>query len=336
MDLGQFGQFGTEFLYSAIIAVIFAGAGRLWSLTTHRRGGATAGLQMGQVMGGLPGPQPAPQPIARRRVNYGRVLLHVGVFQFIVNIVAFVIGFLLGTLLYLAGQSTESQGSIVLFNLVILVLGTLGLIIGFLIIGLRVERSVRWLHMTYVALGVAASTLLINWLTGAFDPSNPTARIAAPIVALVQTFVGMGIGGGLSFLIGGRQDSPPAPMSQPYPYGAPPSVPLYPGQAAGPSRPLYPPPSGPQPYPPPYSAPYPPQQPSPYPPQQGQQGAPYYPPNPGAPQYPPQGAPPYPPQYPPAGAPQPYPPNAGQPPRYPPQYPPPQQPPAGGQGAEGQ
>jgi hypothetical protein len=328
MDLGHF---GTEFLYSAIIAVIFAGAGRLWNLTTHRRASATAGLQMGQVMGGLPTPrpvaQPAPQPIARHGVNYGRVLLHVGVFQFIVNIVAFVIGFLLGAVFYLAGQSAASEGSQLLFTFVIFLFGTFALIIGFLIIGLRVERSIRWLHMTYVALGVAASTLLINWLTSALHPANTADFIGAVIFALVQTFLGMGIGGGLSFLIGGRQGAPPAPLSQPYPYGAPPSAPLSTGQAVGPSRPLYPLP-GPQPYPPPYA----PQPPSPYPPQQGQHGAPYRP-HPGGPQYPPQGAPQYP--HPPAGAPQPYPPNAGQPPRYPPQYPPPQQPTAGGQGGEG-
>src|SRR5437870_2287020 len=82
MDLGQFGK---EFLYSALIALIFAGTGRVWSQITHRKASGVVSMQMGQVMGGLPAPQPAPYPVARlvaqRGVNYGRVLLHIGVFQ---------------------------------------------------------------------------------------------------------------------------------------------------------------------------------------------------------------------------------------------------------------
>jgi hypothetical protein len=314
MDLGKIiSEFPAQLLYAALIALIFSGTGRIWSQVTHQKASATAGMQMGQVMGGLPAPQPAPQPVAhpaaRRGVNYGRVLLHIGVFQLAINVVAFVIGFLLGALLYLAGQSTNSESSQLLFTLAILVVGTLALIVGFLIIGLRVERSIRLLHMTYVALGLAATTIIINWLAGVLQPTSVAVVIGAVIFALIQTFFGMGIGGGLSFLIGGRQDQTPAPMGQPYPYGAQPSVPLYPPQ---PGQQAYPPP---------------------YPPQQR---APYYPPNPGAPQYPQQqGAPQYPPQYPP---------NAGQPPRYPPQprapqpppHYPPQQPPSGGQGGNHQ
>jgi hypothetical protein len=322
MDLGQFGM---EFLYSAIIALIFTGTGRAWSTITHRRASATTGMQMGQVMGGPPASQPlAPPvapPVARRGVNFGRVLLHIGVFQFAVNVIAFIMGFVIGLALISSGQSITSDSSQLLLLLVTYVVGTIALIVGFLIIGLRVERSVRWLHMTYVALGVAATTLIINVLLSGNLPGLATL-VGAIIVALVQTFFGMGVGGGLSFLIGGRQDAAPAlaPMSQPYPYAAPPSVPLYQPHP------------GPQAYPPQY----PPQQPSQYPPQQG---APYYPPAPpSTPLYPPQqGAPQYPPR-PPAVPSHPYPPNAGQPPRYPPQYPPPyppQQPPAGGQSGNG-
>jgi hypothetical protein len=327
MDLGKIiSEFPAQLLYAALIALIFSGSGRIWSLAIHRRASATAGMLTGQVMGGLPVPQPVPQPVvypvAHRGVNYGRVLLHIGVFQLAVNVVGFVIGFLLGALLLVAGQSVESDSAVALFNLTLLVFGTLSLIIGFLIIGLRVERSIRWLHVTYVALGLAVTTVLINWWAGVFHPTNAAEFAVAVIVALIQTFFGMGIGGGLSFLIGGRQDPASAPMGQPYPYGAPQSVPLYPPQP------------GPQAYPPPYPP---------------QQRPPYYPPNPGAPQYPQQQrAPQRPPQYPPAGVPQPYPPNAGQPPHYPPQYPPqqgapqppphypPQPPPAGGQGGNNQ
>jgi hypothetical protein len=326
MDLGQFGM---EFLYSAIIALIFTGTGRAWSTITHRRASATTGMQMGQVMGGPPASQPlalpvAP-PVARRGVNFGRVLLHIGVFQFAVNVIAFMMGFVIGLALISSGQSIASDSSQLLLLLVTYVVGAIALIVGFLIIGLRVERSVRWLHMTYVALGVAATTLIINVLLSENLPGLATL-VGAIIIALLQTFFGMGVGGGLSFLIGGRQDAVPAlaPMSQPYPYAAQPSVPLYPGQPAAPSVPLYQPQPGLQAYPPQYPP---------------QQGAPYYPPvPPNTPQYPPQqGAPQYPPR-PPAVPSHPYPPNAGQPPRYPPQYPPPyppQQPPAGGQSGNG-
>lgn len=320
MDLGQFGK---EFLYSALIALIFAGSGRLWSRLNHRRASGAVSMQMGQVMGGLPASQPlAPPfapPVARRGVNFGRVLLHIGVFQFVVNVLAFLIGFLIGFALVSSGQSVDSASSQLLLLLVILVVGTSALIAGFLIIGLRVERSTRLLHMTYVALGVAATTLIINWLTGALHPTSAAGFIGSVVFALIQTYFGMGVGGGLSFLIGGQQGAAPlpAPMSQPYRYGVPPGAPLYPGQPVGPSRPLYPPQPGPQPYGPQY--PPQPYSPQPHPPQQG---APQYPPvQPPTRQYP---------RYPQQPAAQP------PTPQYP-QYPqrPPQQPPAGEQGGRG-
>ncbi len=65
---------------------------------------------------------------------------------------------------------------------------------------------IRLLHMTYVALGLAVTTVLINWWAGVFHPTNAADFVVPVIFALIQTFFGMGIGGGLSFLIGGRQD----------------------------------------------------------------------------------------------------------------------------------
>ena len=43
MDLGQFGK---EFLYSALIALIFAGTGRVWSQITHRKASGVVSMQM--------------------------------------------------------------------------------------------------------------------------------------------------------------------------------------------------------------------------------------------------------------------------------------------------
>ena len=156
-----------------------------------------------------------------------------------------------------------------LFTLVILVFGTLALIIGFLIIGLRVERSIRWLHMTYVALG-ARRNYGSHQLVGGRLSSNQRRRVYRRAHLRADPDV-LRYGHRRWPLLPHRRKARPSaspPMSQPYPYGAQPSVPLYPPQP------------GPQAYPPPYPP---------------QQRPPYYPPNPGAPQYPPQqGAPQYP------------------------------------------
>jgi hypothetical protein len=182
MDLGQIiKDFPTQLLYAALIGLIFAGTGRMWNLVTHRKVSGVAGMQMGQVMGGFPPSQPVARQVVRRRVNFGRVLLHIGVFQFVVNVIAFIIGFAIGFALIVSGQSIASDNSQLLVLLVTYVFGTLALIVGFLIIGLRVERSIRWLPMTYVALGLAVTTVLINWWAGVFHPTSVAVVIGAVI-----------------------------------------------------------------------------------------------------------------------------------------------------------
>ncbi|MGO8946488.1 MAG: hypothetical protein ACLQUY_02250 [Ktedonobacterales bacterium] len=246
-------------------------------------------------------------------VNASKVLVHIGILQLVVNIVGLVIGIFLGAV-------GASEGVSVLF---LFLFGTLAAAIVFFIFGLRVERAVRWRHLTYVVLGTVPLTLLVNALfyAAANKPLYTTVGqfIFAVIVAFFQTFLAMGIGGGLAALISpkrGLQAPGALPAPQQYmpgmpPYGAPygygqpgaASTPMaYPSGAYS-ANPAYPPN-------PPYAA---------------------YPPNPAYPPnlpYPPPAAYPSAPSYPlPAGAYPSYPPGTAYPPAaaYPPasSYPPP-------------
>ncbi len=213
MDLGKIiSEFPAQLLYAALIALIFSGTGRIWSQITHQKASATAGMQMGQVMGGLSPAapaRPASSSASGRRVTASimGVCCCISAYS---NSPSTWLALLLAFCWALYFLWQDSLPSRIVRRRCspwsLLVFGTLALIIGFLIIGLRVERSIRLLHMTYVALGLAATTIIINWLAGALRPTSVAVVIGAIIFALIQTFFGMGIGGGLSFLIGGRQD----------------------------------------------------------------------------------------------------------------------------------
>ena len=260
-------------------------------------------------------------------VSSGQVLIHIGLLQFAVNVVGFIIGFTVATLGATSGASEASINSTTIA--LVLLFGSLTAIVFFFFIGMRLERAIRWRHLSYVALGTALLTVVVNSLF-----LQTAISIAAIIFALIQTFVAMGIGGGLASLVG--------PKNRP--------LPVLPQQYAQPSMPLPPAPYG-------YGAP--PNMPPQYPPTMPRPaagappyGAPQYPPGPGVPGAPPPAMPPspygpaapqaplYSPQYPaqgPALAPGVYQPSAGQPPQagagnyppppYPPQTPPPAQPP---------
>jgi hypothetical protein len=268
------------------------------------------------VAGSPPIPSPtggayAAQPAAPS-VNYSKVLLHIGILQLVVNVVGLIIGIAVGALV-----GTSDLG---LFYILLFFFGTLAAATMFFIFGLRVDRAVRWRHLSLVALGTIPLTLLVNALglaaSGQTVYSSAAAFVVAVIVAFCQTFLSMGIGGGLAALVDPKRRlqapaTPRAPQYMPdmpgnaaYPYNY--------GPPAAPSTPLGYPPS-PAPYPPGYPGVYPP---SAYPPSPaGYPGAPY-PPNPA---YPPGGYPPSPAGYPPTPA---YPPLAGYPPS-PAGYPPP-------------
>src|SRR5258707_11431913 len=211
---------------------------------------------------------PAWQPTAPS-VSSGQVLIHIGLLQFAVNVVGAVIGFTVAALGATSGASEASINNTIIA--LVLLFGSLTAIVFFFFIGMRLERTIRWRHLSYVALGTALLTVFVNSLF-----LQTAISIGAIVFALIQTFVMMGIGGGLASLVGPKnrplpvlpqqyaQPSMPLPPA-PYGYGTPPSVPLqYPPTMPRPAAGA-----------PPPAAPY---------------GAPQYPPRPGAPGTPP---PPY-------------------------------------------
>jgi hypothetical protein len=223
----------TELVSSAIFAVLSWGVGSI----LHRNQGknrvpSPAVTQSGQMP---PFNAPAVRPSATS-VDFGAVLIHIGLLQFAVNVVGFVIGFTVGVVGSGAGISAAALNNIVI--LLVLIVGTIVAIIAFLIIGLRVDTATRWQHLVFVALGTVILTLLVNSLLGA-EALTP----AAIVFAFIQTFLAMGIGGGLATLF--RPNRPPqtqyasqAGVPQ-YPYGAWPNAPQYPPAGAPSNAPQY-------------------------------------------------------------------------------------------------
>jgi hypothetical protein len=209
-----------------------------------------------------PGYAPAP---ARPTVNFGLVLIHVAILQFVANVIAYVVGFIIGFGVGSLGGDAASLNTLLI--LVLLPVGTIILTIGYFIIGVYVNPAVRWLHLTYVALGTAIATLIVNSVIGGMP--TPAVFFAAIVISFVQSFVAMGIGGGLSMLVKRpgaanqarfNQQARPLPQMPPvqptYPYqpgpyspnAAPPNAPNMPnGYGAPPSAPQYPPPYPPAP-----------------------------------------------------------------------------------------
>jgi hypothetical protein len=243
----------TGVLTSAIVGGLSWGAGKVLSLIRQSNGVTTAVTV--QPYQAYPGYPPIPQQ-PTNAVNPSQVLLQVGILQFIVNIVAYVIGVLVRTLG--SGSDATTTDLQAITNLLVLVFGTVTAVLIFMIFGLRVDRAIRWKHLTYVAIGTAFATLLVNAIVGiALTGSTVILSSAAAFTvslffALTQSFIAMGIGGGLAALFapkrapvpvavpGGYMPVPGAPY--PYGYGAPPSTPMYPppGYPAAPSTPMYP------------------------------------------------------------------------------------------------
>ncbi len=133
--------------------------------------------QHGNPVGKTIGTSPSTLPF-----SFGRVLIHIGVLQLVLNFVGFILGFTFAA----TGQYND------LVPLILLV-GTIGLIVGFAWAGARVNKAVRWKHLLYVAIGVAIVTLVTNSLI----LQAPITGLAL-IFAFFQTFVAMGIGGAIA------------------------------------------------------------------------------------------------------------------------------------------
>jgi hypothetical protein len=76
--------------------------------------------------------------------------------------------------------------------LAILLVGTAILIGSFYVIGTKLDRSILWKHLTWVSLGVVLVTLLID-LVLQLQITGLTI-----VLALLQTFLAMWIGGALA------------------------------------------------------------------------------------------------------------------------------------------
>ena len=186
-----------------------------------------------------------------------KVLIQIGILQLVVNIMGLLVGFVVGEL-------GVGEG---LYLLAIFFFGTLTAAIMFFIFGRGVDRRVRWRHLTYVTLGTIPLTLLVNAVVNISIGNSPFTSagqfVLAVIVAFCQTFLAMGIGGGIANLFSPKPSQQPAgaPFAAqyapgnpgfpgygvPYGYGQPgaPSAPLgYPPPVAGayPGYPTYPPP----------------------------------------------------------------------------------------------
>lgn len=152
---------------------------------------------------------------AAPRLNWGQALWHIGILQLVVNVV----GVIVGVLVRLAVPQQDFLGA---FIAVQLLLGTLVMIGFFVLFGLRVPRALMWRHLSVVALGTAVLTLLVN---SVFALTAEFLNPAADAFALFQSFLAMGLGGGIVALLRPKAAATPAASQF---YNAPTRPPYYP------------------------------------------------------------------------------------------------------------
>lgn len=142
-------------------------------------------------------PHPAgPLPQTRPVVDIRSVAVQVAALQFGANLIGMFVSVMVGAIF---GGTSLSHELPLIFALIQFPLGTLFLAASFFAIALMVEPAARWRHLTFVALGTAGATLLVNALFGE-RPTTVLALALALIVALFQTFLAMSCGGGLAML----------------------------------------------------------------------------------------------------------------------------------------
>lgn len=185
--------------------------------------------------------QPQPAQIRRPSVSFGLVFIHVAILQFVVNLVGAAIGFSVG---YIGAQAGGDASTLTALAVLIqLVAGTMVLIIGFAVVGMIVDPAVRWRHLTYMAIGTAIATLIVNFAFG-FRSASAIVWATDIVTSFAQAFVAMGIGGAISMLFRRSHTAKqPAyspmivPTSQPYLQGQ--SLP-YPNGSVPPGMQQYP------------------------------------------------------------------------------------------------
>ncbi len=169
------GLLGT--ILSAVIAGLFGLISKRMDLRRDQEKNTSAGAKTTDITAAI------------ASINYGNVLKHIGILQFIVNVVGFLAGLLLGA----AGSSTETIIISLLF------IGTVVLSAGFFWAALSVEKVIRWKHLSIVAVGVAITTVIVNSII----LQTPLTLLSFAI-AFAQSFISMGIGGALANTIKDR------------------------------------------------------------------------------------------------------------------------------------
>ena len=161
-------------LLSAVVAGVF-------SLISKRMELSRSGVVAKGVPTSFESQAPIPAaPLSVGTINYGAILRHIGILQFILNIIGFIVG-------YSMGASGATQESILVS---VILIGTIVLIAGFFWSGLTVEKSLRWKHLALVAVGVGITTLVVNSII----LQQPITLLGIGF-AILQNSVSMAIGG---------------------------------------------------------------------------------------------------------------------------------------------
>ena len=145
-------------------------------------------------------------------VNYGTVLIHVGIVQLVANVIGVILG------IVILGLNRASLGTYILVDLIF---GTFAIIVCFYWFGTKVNRAIMWKHLTYVSIGAVIVTQLIDLLLGG------TVSGMTVIIALIQTFFAMGIGGSIAMRRKAKVDATPSAASPYPPYQQQPPYPPY-------------------------------------------------------------------------------------------------------------
>ncbi len=113
-------------------------------------------------------------------VNYGTVMTHIGILQFM----SVLVGFLVGVVMDALGAPTVA---------IYIVASFIGLFVlsgGFFWSALSVDGAVRWKHLAAVAVGVVVTTVIFNSMV-----FQAAISLQSLVLASVLTVVCMGIGG---------------------------------------------------------------------------------------------------------------------------------------------
>jgi hypothetical protein len=176
---------------ATIVSAIIAGLFTLIGVTLEKKASVSPILPSSPGSGAQPTVTPIPS------FSIGRSLIHIGVIQFIIQILGAIVGFITGIVL-VSVPSMRFEDFMNIVILISLIAGSLGLIIAFTISGAKVDKMYRWQHLFYVALGIAISSVFVNYLIFAAIGWNVPFDTQSLAVAAVQTFVCMAIGGAIA------------------------------------------------------------------------------------------------------------------------------------------